>query len=149
MEEERLVRVLDLAGRGHYAHTPNAQERHGPELHMSAAIHGACSQKLAGSNGFDDKTTTERALTGSTGFPTEIESNRGSLAGRMSRSSRGRIPHHRKGSVWHPGTHQRLQQPDRIGRAAGARIVLGVRQHDRLPSGTPHGFDHSFVGIVN
>ena len=120
-------------------------------VHVAAAIIGAGRDELSVREFFDDEGFLVGRIAGNAGLAAERQRDGGADAGRMRGLGRLRIVDHAGRGADRLVAHQRAQHAGGVGIAAGAGIVLGVGDDDRLGGGLRqfHRVAHAVVGRID
>ena len=144
----RLIRELRPVRTHHHPDIADPQSRRRPHVHVAAAIIGAGGDELSVGQIFDDEGLFVRRVTRNARSAAERERDGGTFAGGVRGLCRGGIADHADGGAGGVVADQRAQHAGGVGIAAGAGIVLGVGDDDRLVR-VPrqfHGVAHALVG---
>ncbi len=147
----RLVGELRLVGTHDHTDVADAQARRRSHLHVAAAIIGAGRHELAVRQFFDDEAFLIRRVARDAGLAAERKRHGGADARGMRGLGRLRIVDHAGRRARRLVADQRAQHACRVGIAAGAGIVLGVGDDDRLAGVLRqlHGVAHAVVGRID
>ena len=147
----RLIRELRLVRTHDHPDIADPQGRRRPHVHVAAAIIGAGRHELSVGQFFDDESLLVGRIARDARLAAERQRDGGADAGGMRGLRRGGIVDHADRGACGVVADQRAQHAGGVGIAAGAGIVLGVGDDDRLARGPRqfHRVAHALVGRID